>query len=138
MNKQDLIFEALNIVWYNIDESGKVLNFDIKTPGVYIYRNKLELNKVYIGSTATLSKRTARHQSEVAQGKVSCPRFYNAVRKYGWLQYQFGVLEYVSNSSDLITREQYFLNLILPYYNVNKLAGSMRGFKHSFEFSTCG
>lgn len=68
MNKQDLIFEALNIVWYNIDESGKVLNFDIKTPGVYIYRNKLELDKVYIGSTATLSKRTARYQSEVAQG----------------------------------------------------------------------
>jgi group I intron endonuclease len=135
MNKQDFILKTLNIAWYNIDESGKVLQFDANTPGVYVYRNTLELDKVYIGSTATLSKRAARHQSEVAQGKVSCPRFYNAVRKYGWSQYQFGVLEYVSNTSDLIMREQYFLDLILPYYNVNKLAGSMRGFKHSVEFS---
>ncbi|GJP64618.1 hypothetical protein CLOP_g21592 [Closterium sp. NIES-67] len=70
MNKEDQIFEKLNILWYNIDESGRILHFETNSPGVYVYRNILELDKVYIGSTATLSKRTKRHQSEVAQGKA--------------------------------------------------------------------
>ena len=34
---------------------------------------------------------------------------------------------------DLIKREQYYLNKLNPEYNILKIGGSSRGFKHSKE-----
>lgn len=37
------------------------------------------------------------------------------------------------DKSDLILREQYYLDKLNPEYNILKIAGSSRGFKHSKE-----
>lgn len=42
------------------------------------------------------------------------------------------ILEYC-NKSDLLVREQYYLNKLKPEYNILKIAGSSKGFNHSEE-----
>jgi group I intron endonuclease len=53
-----------------------------------------------------------------------------ALLKYGYSKFKLEILEYC-NKNDLITREQYYLDLFKPEYNILKVAGSLSGFKHS-------
>lgn len=50
--------------------------------------------------------------------------------KYGYSSFKLEVLEYCDKSS-LIEREQYYMSLLHPEYNVLTIAGSNLGFKHS-------
>jgi group I intron endonuclease len=74
-----------------------------------------------------------------------------ALLKYGYSNFSFSILEYPSGPSrDLsespavkargdcdkemvIKREQHFIDLIKPEYNLLKIAGSSKGYKHSEE-----
>lgn len=60
----------------------------------------------------------------------------------GWNNFKFGILEYIDlhpgadtkiNKEIILKREQFYLDLFLPSLNVNKIAGSMLGYKHSEE-----
>ena len=53
-----------------------------------------------------------------------------ALLKYGYINFRLYILEYY-DKSDLMAREQYFLDNLLPEYNVLKSAGSLRGYIHS-------
>jgi NUMOD1 domain-containing protein len=53
-----------------------------------------------------------------------------AILKYGRVNFSLEILEYCSNK-DLIKREQYYLDLLKPEYNILKLAGSSYGYKHN-------
>lgn len=55
-----------------------------------------------------------------------------ALAKYGYSQFSLQVLEY-SDPSNILKREQYYLDLIKPQYNILKTAGSFVGFKHTEE-----
>lgn len=55
-----------------------------------------------------------------------------ALLKYGYSNFSLEILEYCE-SSETILREQYFLDLLNPEYNVLKIAGSTLGYKHSEE-----
>lgn len=50
--------------------------------------------------------------------------------KYDYLEFSFDILEYCDKSI-LISREQYYLDLLKPEYNICKIAGSTLGYKHS-------
>jgi hypothetical protein len=50
--------------------------------------------------------------------------------KDGHSKFNLEILEYCSKK-DLINREQYYIDLLKPKYNICKTAGSMLGFKHS-------
>lgn len=52
--------------------------------------------------------------------------------KYGYGNFSLEILEYCDKSV-LLAREQYFLDTIQPAYNILKLAGSNKGYKHSDE-----
>jgi group I intron endonuclease len=54
---------------------------------------------------------------------------HKALLKYGYSEFQLEILEYCK-TEDLIEREQYFLNLFKPEYNILTMAGSSLGFKH--------
>jgi len=56
---------------------------------------------------------------------------HNALLKYGFKNFSLEILEYSENGVDLITREQYFFDLLKPEYNILAIAGSPLGFKHS-------
>lgn len=57
-------------------------------------------------------------------------RVYN---KYGENSLRFGVLEEVLDFRDLIIREQYYIDLLKPAYNIVPKAGSRLGMRHSAE-----
>jgi group I intron endonuclease len=59
-----------------------------------------------------------------------------ALRKYGHYNFSLEILQYCGGSahpSDVISREQFYLDLLNPEYNIFKIAGSSRGFKHTKE-----
>lgn len=52
--------------------------------------------------------------------------------KYGYINFTLEILEYCE-PSEVIFREQYYLDLLKPAYNILNKAGSSLGFKHSEE-----
>lgn len=49
--------------------------------------------------------------------------------KYGYSKFRLEILEYCDRS-DLIKREQHYIDILKPKYNILKLAGSSLGYKH--------
>jgi len=52
--------------------------------------------------------------------------------KYGYSNFRLKILEYCA-PEDVLAREQYYIDLIKPEYNILSLAGSSLGYKHSAE-----
>jgi hypothetical protein len=50
--------------------------------------------------------------------------------KYGYSVFKLEILEYC-DPKDVIKREQHYLNLLEPKYNILKIAGSSFGYKHT-------
>lgn len=57
---------------------------------------------------------------------------HKALLKYGYSGFKLEILEYCSKA-DLLNREQYYLDLLKPEYNIYKQAGSPLGYKHTKE-----
>ena len=57
---------------------------------------------------------------------------YNSILKHGYSSFSLEILEYC-DGDQAISREQYFLDLLNPEYNILKKAGSRLGSKHSSE-----
>lgn len=57
---------------------------------------------------------------------------YSSLLKNGHSNFKLEILEYCELPV-LIEREQYYINLFNPEYNILKTAGSLRGFRHSEE-----
>lgn len=57
---------------------------------------------------------------------------YRALLKNGYSNFSLEILEYCSPENKFL-REQYYMDLLKPDYNVLKTAGSFLGFKHSEE-----
>lgn len=55
-----------------------------------------------------------------------------ALIKYGYSNFSLEILEYCE-SSLVVTREQYYIDLLKPEYNILKVAGSPLGYKHTEE-----
>lgn len=62
---------------------------------IYKYENKLN-HKVYIGQTTDLVNRKAAHRYKSTFEKT---KFYNAVRKYGWDNFDFDVIAQVEEAT---------------------------------------
>jgi len=140
--------EALN--WFSLNKSGFIIplirkNLE-KKPAIYIYQNKLDKNQIYIGSSINVIKRLEQHRYLCNKDVKSCPKFYNCVSKYGWNNFRVGILEYIGLNkvdtstidkailiNNLLEREQFYFDLFKPTLNINKIAGSTLGFKHSEE-----
>lgn len=69
---------------------------------------------------ASLLRETERNQSAI----------YRALLKYGNSAFRFEILEHC-DPNVLIEREQYYLDLLKPEYNILKAAGNRAGFVHS-------
>ena len=57
---------------------------------------------------------------------------YSALLKYGYSNFTLEILEYC-DSSETIQRDQYYLDLLKPEYNISPLATNSIGWKHSEE-----
>jgi group I intron endonuclease len=99
--------------------------------GIYMITNKLT-NDIYIGQSADLSKRFKNYFNLSYIKSKDSFIISRALIKYGYSNFSVTILEYC-DKSDLIIKEQYYFNKLNPQYNILKIAGSSRGFKHSEE-----
>jgi len=96
--------------------------------GVYCWINHLNGNS-YVGSSQNLSKRLAQYYSIFHINKVNMT-INKALLKYGYSNFSLEILEYC-DPKDTINREQYFIDLLKPKYNVLQIAGSSLGYIHT-------
>ena len=96
--------------------------------GIYRFFNKINGN-FYIGSSINLKNRFVRYFNlsyiSRVRNELSISR---ALIKYGYSNFRLDILEYCDNSkSTLLEREQYYIDLLKPIYNIEKIAGSSAG-----------
>lgn len=101
-----------------------------KKSGVYRWTNKVN-GKTYVGSSVLLSRRFLVYYNLIKIGKSNM-LIAKALLKYGYSNFSLEILEYCEPEV-LISREQYYLDLLKPEYNILTLAGSSLGYKHSEE-----
>lgn len=101
--------------------------------GVYKITNLID-KKIYIGSAIDLKKRELEHW----YGKKSNPHLQNSIEKYGKENFKYEVLIYLIPEF-LLKIEQYYLDKYSKdlgwdmLYNINPIAGSSLGYRHSDE-----
>ena len=113
-------------------EKALVLSDNKGKCGVYRWTH-LASEKCYVGSSVDLSRRLKNYYNIsflTLEIKKNNSRIYRALVKYGYSKFKLEVLEYCEPNI-LIDREQYYLDLLNPEYNILKVAGSRFGVKHS-------
>lgn len=104
----------------------------LKPCGIYKIQSKHKPEKFYIGSAIYFKNRWALHLADLRKNQHHSPRLQNHVNKYGVADLEFIILE-LCFPEFLISREQYYLNKLKPFFNINKLANSSLGVKRSKE-----
>ena len=103
--------------------------------GVYEIRNKLN-DKRYIGSSADIDERFGEHRADLRHNRHSNLVLQNAWNKHGEESFEFIVVEEVEKATDLVPREQYWIDIKKSAeegYNIKKRADSRLGLKLSEE-----
>jgi group I intron endonuclease len=124
------------LISYNLKgKSRSVLyNNNKNKSGIYRWTNLIN-EKSYVGSSINLAIRLKSYfsinqlQRTLSKGNSAIS---NALLKYGYSNFSLDILEYCEPNIILI-REQYYLDLLGPEYNICKKAGSTFGKKHSLE-----
>lgn len=106
-----------------------------KASGVYLLRNRIS-GGFYVGSTRNLRNRYQQHAYGMRGQYHHNPKLREAWLLYGPSAFEFVVIELVPKQSDLIDREQYWmdrLNAVGDGYNYCPLAGRHLGAKRGEE-----
>ena len=103
-----------------------IYSFFFMESGIYIIYSNTNPKKYYIGSAVNLEKRYLRHLSELRKNKHFNYRIQNHVNQFGLYDIIFQVIEYCLDS-DLIAREQFYIDLLQPTFNILPKAGSRAG-----------
>lgn len=124
------------IIYYNNVEKCKFIIYSNNRgkSGIYCWVNRITKEK-YVGSSYDLTRRLSNYFSINWLNKsllITKSRIYSAMLKYDHSNFNLYILEYC-NPDKLIEREQYYMDLFNPEYNILKIAGSTSGYKHSPE-----
>ena len=126
------VFEALKQAWGSNDIPCRG-----NCPGIYCLQNKLN-GKRYIGSTQTLRNRMNGHRAALKRGTHKSAHLQHAWRKYGGKHFVFEVLEFVSDETQLETRETFYIEKYRSSnpkqgYNIIKTGSRRLGIPHTPE-----
>jgi group I intron endonuclease len=100
--------------------------------GIYRWTN-LTNNNSYIGSSVNLARRLNEYYNlRILKLHSFKSYIYSSVLKYGHSNFKLEILEYC-NSLNIHKREQYFIDLFKPEYNICKIVRSCLGKKHKEE-----
>ena len=100
---------------------------------IYKIASILKPNRFYIGSAVNYDNRVKRHIYELKRQNHKNKILQNHFNKYE-NDLQFSIIEILENKSDLIAKEQFYIDLLKPTFNICKIAGSSLGVKRSDEF----
>jgi len=93
--------------------------------GIYCIKN-IKNNRLYVGSSKDVYKRKRRHFQELKNNKHKNVILQNAYNKNSILDFEFNIIEF-TEIDNLIIREQYYIDTLTPYYNINLIANSSLG-----------
>lgn len=123
------------MVYWNLDDSKyMILNHNKNKSGIYCWKNKNN-GKIYVGSAVNLSARLKHYFTPTILKRELLrynSKIYRAMLKYEPKGFTLYILEYCE-SNNLIVREQYYMDLLQPEYNILKIANSRLGIKASVE-----
>ena len=102
--------------------------------GIYMWTNKIT-GDFYIGQSSNLARRLKKYFYPSYLKSKENFIISRALIKYGYSNFSLTILEYC-NKSELLNREQYYLDKLGPKYNILKIAGSSLG--HTLSEETKG
>lgn len=76
--------------------------------GIYLITNNLN-NKKYVGQSINIKIRWQQHRNSYLTHKETCPKLYNAFKKYGIENFTFSILEEVKNNEELNKKEEFWI-----------------------------
>ena len=97
--------------------------------GIYKITNLVN-NKFYIGSSKNIKYRWAAHLCQLRKNKHINFYLQSSFNLHKEKNFKFETLEQCL-ISDLITKEQYWIDTLLPEYNIRQKCENNTGFKHS-------
>jgi len=98
-----------------------------------IYKISNNINdKIYIGSSKKFNVRLSQHKHHLIKGSHHSRILQNHVNKFGFSSLKFEIIEHC-NFEDLIVREQFYIDLLEPYFNIRRIAESNYGTKRTNE-----
>lgn len=106
-------------------------NSNMSVSGIYKITNTAN-GKIYVGSSVNIMDRWNRHKSQLRNNIHKNGRLQNAWNKYGADCFYISVIEQCFVFA-LIFREQYYINILRPEYNIALKAGSTLGVRPSPE-----
>lgn len=113
-------------------EKASILTDNRGKSGIYMWKNKIN-GKIYIGSSVDLAKRLRNYFNiSYLSDLKDIMLIYKALLAHGFVNFRLEILEHCE-SSELLKREQHYIDLLKPEYNILKIAGSRLGVKHSEE-----
>jgi group I intron endonuclease len=100
--------------------------------GIYKIENIIN-KKTYIGSSINVEKRWNSHKNKLKNNKHHSKKLQNSWNKHGEDNFIFSIVELLENSSNILEREQFYINLYESYkhYNICKFAYSRLQYKHT-------
>jgi len=101
-----------------------------KISGIYKIES-ISTGRIYIGSAVCCHVRKRCHIRALKDGVHHSKFLQHHVNKYGVDDLIFSIVEVVKEKPDLIKKEQYYMDIIKPEFNMCKNAGSQLGRKQS-------
>jgi group I intron endonuclease len=115
--------------WSNLIRRFDMSILTQRKSGIYRITNTIN-GKCYIGSTVNFNSRWSHHKANLNKGKHHSRHLQKAWNKYGESVFVFSILETCA-IDELSQREQHYIDLHKPEYNMVKKAYSTFGLIHT-------
>lgn len=121
------------VVYSNADtQKFDIIKENRDKSGIYCWTNK-KTGFSYVGSSIDLARRFRDYFNVNYLARPGRKMIiYNSLLKNGYSVFKLEILEYCL-PENIVSREQYYLDLLKPKYNILKSAGTVLGFNHSEE-----
>nr|YP_009744343.1 GIY-YIG endonuclease [Xylaria hypoxylon]QIE13211.1 GIY-YIG endonuclease [Xylaria hypoxylon] len=116
-----------------LEDKNRIFSDNKGKAAIYRWINKIN-SKTYVGSSVNLAARFYLYYS-LKQLNSQKTAIHNALLKYGHKNFKLEILEYCVEGANPVEREQYFLDILKPEYNICKIANSPLGVKRNKMFS---
>jgi group I intron endonuclease len=105
--------------------------------GIYTIRHNVEGGCVYVGSSVNTKRRLIMHKSHLRHNQHHSSKLQRYWNKYTESQFLCETIEYVPDLSQLIEREQYWIDKLKAYgdsgFNMRPIADRSTGMSISKE-----
>ena len=103
--------------------------------GIYQIQSKTKPERIYIGSAISVYARIESHKQFLRKNNHHSLKLQRHYNKYGEDDLLFSVLEHyiLVDRTFILSREQYYIDTLKPYFNICEIAGNSMGVKRSEE-----